>query len=667
MLSNTTGIQDIGKIDWPYPVNYGKENYSEVDLLILGGGIAGCSAAITAAKRGAKVAIVEKGAVKTSGSSGAGIDHWHDVCTAPFSTVTPEQMVEWYQETPCWGGKFTMAHQRYIMSTEAYESLLELEKMGCPIRDTDGEFEGAPFRDEETKLLFSYDYDQKTCIRLKGGAFIKNYMKDEVDRLGVDVYDYVMATSLLTKDGKTGPGSTVTGAVGFSARTGEFYIWKAKSVLVSTGITQGLWRLSTELNGSAASHWDPNSTGDGHMMMAKAGAELTLMEFNNNWGGNGGFRYPMYGVGDWSNSWYPCPIVDANGKKIPYVRDGKEIETWEEHFEKAWPDFKKNKGSITPGGLATLPLDLPARIKKGEFVLPFYADLTAMPPDERRGLWGVMVGNEGKTNLPIYKLYGANGFDPDKDMLQVPIFSPDDALTKPTWVGTRIPQWREAHRTSNCAVFDWNLKSTLDGLYVAGLLTANNSCPGAYTTGRYAARNAVEYGKTVAHFELDRAQIDAEKARVYAPVTLEHGIGWKEFRAGCARVMQDHCGAYKSGGVLEQGLTWFDTIKEQEMTQLCARNPHELMRVHECYSQVVCSELTLHASLARKAGTIFSDFRRLDYPEMDPPEFDVFVTVAMDEDGGYVTGTKPLDYYMQDPNAKTLRENYEKNCCKDIG
>ena len=41
---------------WPYPVNYGKENVISTDVLVLGGGVAGCHAAINAAKKGVKVA-----------------------------------------------------------------------------------------------------------------------------------------------------------------------------------------------------------------------------------------------------------------------------------------------------------------------------------------------------------------------------------------------------------------------------------------------------------------------------------------------------------------------------------------------------------------------------------------------------------------------------------
>ena len=80
--------------EWPYPVNYGKENEVAADVLIIGGGIAGCHAAINAARRGARVAIVEKGATIRSGSGGAGVDHWGAAFTNPCSTVTPDQIIE---------------------------------------------------------------------------------------------------------------------------------------------------------------------------------------------------------------------------------------------------------------------------------------------------------------------------------------------------------------------------------------------------------------------------------------------------------------------------------------------------------------------------------------------------------------------------------------------
>ena len=61
--------------EWPYPNEFGMRETVESDLLVLGGGLAGCFAAIAAARRGQLVALVEKGATERSGSAGSGFDH----------------------------------------------------------------------------------------------------------------------------------------------------------------------------------------------------------------------------------------------------------------------------------------------------------------------------------------------------------------------------------------------------------------------------------------------------------------------------------------------------------------------------------------------------------------------------------------------------------------
>lgn len=81
-------LNDVKYMKWPYPVNYGNEHEMDADVLIIGGGVAGCHAAINAARKGVRVAVVDKGAVIRSGSGGAGVDHWHLACTNPCSKIT---------------------------------------------------------------------------------------------------------------------------------------------------------------------------------------------------------------------------------------------------------------------------------------------------------------------------------------------------------------------------------------------------------------------------------------------------------------------------------------------------------------------------------------------------------------------------------------------------
>jgi len=79
---------------WPYKVDYDKVNKVATDVLIIGGGTAGCHAAISARKKGAEVLVIDKANVLTSGCGGSGVDHWHNACTNPASRISPEDQVE---------------------------------------------------------------------------------------------------------------------------------------------------------------------------------------------------------------------------------------------------------------------------------------------------------------------------------------------------------------------------------------------------------------------------------------------------------------------------------------------------------------------------------------------------------------------------------------------
>ena len=155
----------MGIRDWPYPLEWEKEEIVETDILILGGGIAGCMAAIAAAKSGQRVLLVEKGATKRSGAGGSGCDHWESAATNPCSKVTPEELTGAMLDD---NDGFNNGISHYIECREGYDRLLDIEKMGGKIRDTKDEFRGAAFRDEKTKLLFAYDYVNRYTLRVWG-------------------------------------------------------------------------------------------------------------------------------------------------------------------------------------------------------------------------------------------------------------------------------------------------------------------------------------------------------------------------------------------------------------------------------------------------------------------------------------------------------------------
>jgi succinate dehydrogenase/fumarate reductase flavoprotein subunit len=641
-----TGSEKL--MEWPYPVRYDVENRVDVDVLVLGGGPGGCMAAISAAKKGLKVALLDKAYPKRSGG-GSGFDHWLNTPN-PASTITPEDCVEW--EAVTYKG-YSNSLSRYIAAREAYDTLLEIEKMGGKVRDLDDEFAGAPFRDEKTKFCFCYDYDNRFQFRVWGATF-KPAIFNECLRLGVQVFDRVVATGLLNEGGKQG--GRVVGATAFNMRTGEFYVFSAKATINAMSCHQGNWRFSSELIGLDL--FKPNITGDGPAIMWRAGAELAQMERSRP-GVPPGYEYPSYGTGNSFNTWHPATIVDANGKEVPYVDvQGNIIPSVDARMHpRPGQKFIAERSPHPLYAKPTIIPDLAERIRAGEYILPLYADLAGMPWYERKAIWGLMVGNEGRTHIPIKIGYEAAGFDAGRDMLQnyftlsgEPYPSQDKSLQQG-------PYRMEAYGNGGEVVVDWDLRTNLEGLYAVGdAILAGNYYYHACTTGRYAGRKAAEYvlGKKP-DAAIDEAQVSAEKARVYAPTIRKDGrdwVEWKELRAVGARAMQNYLGGVRNEGLMQTGLKWITDIIEREYPLTYASNPHILLRVLETYNILTVSRIIFQACIARKASSEVMGHFRQDYPQMDPPEWNKWITLKQ-ENGATKIGELPLDF------AGDLAGNYE--------
>ena len=144
----------------------------------------------------------------------------------------------------------------------------------------------------------------------------------------------------------------------------------------------------------------------------------------------------------------------------------------------------------------------------------------------------------------------------------------------------------------------------------------------------------------------------AEKNRIYSLVSKEDGIGWKEFNMHITRITQNYCGEIKSEELLNIGLKLLEKMEKNEASILFARNPHELMRTLEVLNILTNAKLILHACLARKASSKQLQFKRSDYPNMDPPDWHMFLIVRLKNNQVNVS-EKPIDYYC------SLKENYE--------
>ena len=619
--------------DWPYPIQYGQEQEIECDVLVVGGGIGGSWAAISAARSGLKVALVEKADVQRSGAGGPGCDHWCNAPANPLSNVDPDEWAVHMADRPLCNGIGLQ-----IQCREDWDTLQEMEQMGGQIRDLKDEYKGAKGRDEKSKLMISprytkthsyvLDYEKigppkegeklnNVVIRVWGSTF-KPALKKECKRLGVKVYDRVMGTALLTENGVQG--GRVVGAMGFNNRTGEFMIFKAKATILGTAGGGGIWLFNTELCGYS-SMMSRTATGEGIVMAFNAGAELTKMESSGVLGIATGFKHKWYsGAGD--ASYENVPLVDANGKKLPFPTQG-------------WQDW----GAMMP--LFGVEDKVREGVLKGEYELPFYGDFPAMSDVERRATWKLMLGEESTTKI-IMDQFNQHGYDGSRDLLQSYKFIE----------GKSLPQWGEAGY-GGALIVDWNLKTTLDGLYAAGgSMFSPEDHSFCAATGRYAGRKAVAYAKEVSQGKVSREQIDKEKNRILAPTKRTSGIEWKELNAGINRVMQYYVSEFKTERLLDMGLQALNKIEAESVPMLYAMDPHKLMRSLEDVSILNVAKIIIQAMKAHKASSRMLNLYRIDYPKIDPPEWQKFMTIK-NQNGKVVTGSLPMTFWGD------MKKNYE--------
>ncbi len=617
---------------WPYPIKFGEETELEADVCVLGGGIAGCWAAISAARTGAKVVLLEKGDVKRSGAGGPGCDHWCNVPGNPCSAVPPD---EWAIKEMEAGGNFSNGIGIQIQCREDWDTLQEMELMGGKIRDDKDEFLGVEGRDEKTKLMFSPRYSwgaglgmpkgwgtpdfvppktrNNMVIRIWGSTF-KPALKKECLRLGVKVLDRVMATSLLNEGGKVG--GRIVGATGLNTRTGEFVIVKAKAVIMTAGGSGQIWHVDME-HGGFTNMYPRTWSGDSTAMAWRAGATLTMME-GTSVNRMSGQRHKWY-TGGGDASYENIHLVDSNNTVLPAATQG-------------WEDG---------GSMMSDQRKLQAGIRSGEYELPFYSDFAGTPPKEANATWNLMLTEESTTKIMVKTMTEA-GFDYTKDQVM--------SYSNLEFGGSQ--QYREANRGAGLMI-DWDLKTNLDGLYAAGTCTFS---PGdhsfAASTGRYAGRKAAAYAKSAEAGKVCREQIDKEKERILAPTKRKDGIEWKELMNGLSRAMQYFAGEYRSERTLDLALEEIERIEKNAVPQLYALDPHKLCRSIEDLSLIEDAKIILHAMKERRFTNMRLGIARVDYPEDDPEDSKYYLALT-NVDGKVKFDRIPIRYWGN------MKEEYE--------
>lgn len=236
------------------PLNEYQQKFLKTDLLIIGGGTAGCYAAITAARKdpSLRILVIEKANVQRSGCLAAGVN-------ALNAYINPGHTVEEFLEYVRGDAAKIIRDDLVLSIARRFNSVVaDLEKMGLVIlKDQDG----------------AYVSRGKRNIKINGEN-IKPLLANEARRYeNITVINHVNVTDLLTDgDGK------VRGAVGFSVNFGTAFAISARAVLIATGGAAGLYRPNNPGFSRHKTWYPPFNTGAGYAMGIRAGAEMTTFE-----------------------------------------------------------------------------------------------------------------------------------------------------------------------------------------------------------------------------------------------------------------------------------------------------------------------------------------------------------------------------------------------------
>ena len=237
-----------------------KKEILETDVLIIGGGTAGCYAAMTIAEQSDySVIIAEKANIKRSGCLAAGVNA---INAYIVEGRKPEDYVDYARKD---AAGIVREDLLLTMSQGLNRVTDKMEKLGLVI-----------LKDENGKYVARGNRNIKI-----NGENIKPIMADAVKKLpNVTVLNHVNITDYIVKN------NTIYGAVGFSIDeesdgeelTGTAYEIKAKKVICATGGAAGLYRPNNPGFSRHKMWYPPFNTGAGYAMGIRAGAEMTTFE-----------------------------------------------------------------------------------------------------------------------------------------------------------------------------------------------------------------------------------------------------------------------------------------------------------------------------------------------------------------------------------------------------
>jgi succinate dehydrogenase/fumarate reductase flavoprotein subunit len=432
------------------------------------------------------------------------------------------------------------------------------------------------------------------------GYDIKKLLTRMIRRVGVKTENRVMATKVLLDEGRA------VGVTGLNVRTGEFVVVKAKAVILCCGAAG---RLGLPASGYLMGTYEnPSNAGDGYAMAYHAGAELTNIEcFQIN---------PL--------------LKDYNGPACAYVSGP---------FGGYTVNAKGHRFMLTD-------------YWSGQMMMEFYKELTGpngpvflkmnhLAPETVEEIGRILHTTERPSRG---RFHAGRGTDYGEELVEMAVSE----------IGLC-----SGHSASGVWVNERG-ETTVPGLYAAGDMASvpHNYMLGAFTYGSICAHSALDHIAQADAGRIDDGAVASERDRVLAPLNRPDGIQPHLLEYKLRRHVNDYLQPPKSANRLQRGLDYFVRASD-EVAQLGATDPHDLMRALECSFIRDCAEMAARASLFREESRWGLYHYRQDFPESDDENWFVHVNLKSGVDGAMHAFKRPVEPYVV-PLDEAELEHYRR-------
>jgi len=598
------------------------------DLLIVGGGMAACGAAVEASywakKHGLKVTLVDKAAVDRSGAVAMGLSAINQYVGLKDGENTLRDYVN-YVKNDLMG----IARDDLVTNIARHvDSTVHLfEKWGLPI-----------WKDENG----NYVHEGRWQLMINGESYKVVVAEAAKNAVGLDnVYERVFITEPLMD------GDRCVGAVGFSVREEKFYVFKAKAVLVAMGGAVHVFKPRSSGEGLGRAWYPPWNSGSSAYFTIKAGAEMTCQEVR---------FIPVrfkdaYGpVGAWFLL-FKSRATNAFGGNYMLERTD-ELEKWAPYGKvKPVPANLRN----WLGMLDIMEGKGPIYMRTEEAI----AKLADAVPDERerkkklKELESEAWEDFLDMTISQAHLWASTNVQPEERSSEI-------AASEPYFIGSHSGAsgaWVSGPEDLAPPEYFWGYAhmSTVKGLFCAG--DASGASSHKFSSGSHAEGRII--GKSAAAFvvdnpgdvNVDMGEVEKLKKTILKPLDLfeEHKVNTsdpeinpeyimpKMFMFRLQKIMDEYAGGVTSQfttnkSMLERALELLTFLKE-DSEKLAARDLHELMRAWENIHRMWQAEAHVRTIMFREETRWPGYYFRADFPKMKD-EWKVFANCIWHRDTG---------------------------------